>query len=233
MRFVWILLSLGLVIRCAPTTTSQSISTVVRGENTTGTELTSAMPADIPTPIPTATPAAILTPTLLPTSTTTAAPNPTVTPTKVAALTPTNTAPSLPSATPPPPHTPTSQPVTPPTTAVALAVPAESRNTEEQVKRGLEVYKQLYCGLCHQLDAAGTAGTFGPTHNGMDIIATQRLQEPQYTGKATTAAEYIHESIVDPKAFTVPGYEHTQHHMPIYNYLSETDVDALVQMLLQ
>ncbi len=67
----------------------------------------------------------------------------------------------------------------------------------------------------------------------MVTAADQRIQEPQYTGKATTAAEYIHESIVDPKVFIVPGYEHTQHQMPIYNYLNESDVEALVHMLLQ
>jgi mono/diheme cytochrome c family protein len=113
------------------------------------------------------------------------------------------------------------------------AASAASIDTQQQVERGLAVYKELYCGLCHQLDAAGTAGTFGPAHNGMAIIAAQRLQESQYTGKATTAAAYIQESIVDPKAFVVPGYEHTPHQMPVYNFLSEADVTALVQMLLQ
>jgi cytochrome c2 len=131
-----------------------------------------------------------------------------------------------------PTNTPTLQPAASPTTAVALAV-ADTGATEEQVKRGLEVYRQLYCGLCHKLDAAGTAGTFGPPHNGMGITAAQRIQDPQYTGQATTAADFLHESIVDPKVFIVPGYEQTQHHMPVYNYLTEADVAALVQMLLQ
>jgi cytochrome c2 len=113
------------------------------------------------------------------------------------------------------------------------AVSVANTDTEAQVKHGVEVYKRLYCGLCHKLDAVGTAGTFGPPHNGMGTTAEQRLQEAQYTGKATTAAEYIHESIIDPKAFVVPGYENTQHQMPIYNFLNESDVEALVQMLLQ
>jgi hypothetical protein len=31
----------------------------------------------------------------------------------------------------------------------------------------------------------------------------------------------------------VAGYENTQHQMPAYVHLSEADIDALVQMLLQ
>jgi mono/diheme cytochrome c family protein len=140
----------------------------------------------------------------------------------------------LPGITPTPTEIPALLPSSSPApTAEALAVSAANVNDKEQVQHGLQVYKQLYCGLCHKLDAAGTAGTFGPPHNGMGIIATERLQEPQYTGQASTAAEYIHESIVDPKAFIVPDYRQTQHQMPVYNFLSEADVDALVQMLLQ
>ncbi|GAB4409278.1 MAG: hypothetical protein Fur0044_02830 [Anaerolineae bacterium] len=97
----------------------------------------------------------------------------------------------------------------------------------------MEVYKQQYCGLCHQLDAAATAGQFGPSHNGLGLTAEQRIHDAHYTGTATTAAEYIHESIITPKAYLAPGYEHTAHHMPAYGHLSESDVDALVQLLLQ
>jgi hypothetical protein len=67
----------------------------------------------------------------------------------------------------------------------------------------------------------------------MGLTAEQRIKEAQYTGSASSAAEYIHESILDPKIYRVAGYEHTQHQMPAYVHLSETDVDALVQMLLQ
>jgi hypothetical protein len=216
-----IFLSLGM-IGCAPTP-SQSTSEVTRDENTTRTALTSATLTHLPTQITTLTPTATLAPTTLPASTATEASKPM----------PTNTLLARPSATPLPTNTPTLQPAASPTRAAAPAVSAASANNEEQVKRGLEVYKQLYCGLCHKLDVAGTAGTFGPPHNGMGTIAAQRIQDPQYIGQATTAADYLLESIVDPKVFVVPGYEQTQHHMPVYNYLTEADVAALVQMLLQ
>jgi hypothetical protein len=67
----------------------------------------------------------------------------------------------------------------------------------------------------------------------MRVTAEQRIKEAQYTGSAISAAEYLHESIINPKIYLVAGYEHTQHHMPAYVHLSETDVEALVQMLLQ
>jgi mono/diheme cytochrome c family protein len=97
----------------------------------------------------------------------------------------------------------------------------------------MEVYHEQYCGICHQLDAANTGGTFGPTHNGLAQTAEQRLRDPRYAGAATTAAEYVRESILSPALYLVEGYEGSQHHMPAYTNLSETDLDALVQLLLQ
>jgi hypothetical protein len=51
-------------------------------------------------------------------------------------------------------------------------------------------------------------------------------------GGATTAREYIRESIVSPDAYLVPGYEVTSHHMPAYGHLEEGEIQALVQLLL-
>jgi mono/diheme cytochrome c family protein len=101
------------------------------------------------------------------------------------------------------------------------------------IERGLQVYQQSYCGLCHQLDAAHTAGKFGPTHNHMGATAASRIQDASYTGAARTAAEYIRESIVSPQVYIVAGYENSQYHMPAFANLSEADLNALVQMLLQ
>jgi len=112
------------------------------------------------------------------------------------------------------------------------SVSQDNADLEEVVSYGLEVYRQQYCGVCHQLSAAATAGMFGPTHDGMGTIALQRIQAPGYAGAATTAEEYIRESIVSPDAYLVPGYEVTSHHMPAYAHLEEGDIDALVQMLL-
>lgn len=96
---------------------------------------------------------------------------------------------------------------------------------------GLSVYRAQYCGVCHELDAAETRGTFGPDHNDMGAIAAERLQDANYQGLATTAVEYIRESIVDPQIYIVPGYATTPHRMPPYAHLDSESLDALVAFL--
>jgi mono/diheme cytochrome c family protein len=99
-------------------------------------------------------------------------------------------------------------------------------------KTGQEVYAQYYCGMCHQLDAAGTKGTFGPTHNAMRNIASERIQDLNYRGAAVTIEAYLRESILQPEAYIVPGYVATPHRMPAYTQLSDHELDALVLLLM-
>ena len=106
------------------------------------------------------------------------------------------------------------------------------RPESESVTSGLELYRQMYCGLCHTLDKAGTRGIFGPAHDGLAEIAAQRLQDPNYAGKAKTAEEYVRESILQPELYIVPGFETTVHRMPAYTHISDEDVDAIVQFLI-
>lgn len=67
----------------------------------------------------------------------------------------------------------------------------------------------------------------------MAVVALQRLQDPNYTGTANTASEYVRESLVDPEIYVVEDYLLSPHRMPAYTYLSEEDIAALVEMLLQ
>jgi len=99
------------------------------------------------------------------------------------------------------------------------------------IARGMEVYKEQSCGVCHTLTAVGTGGVFGPSHNGVGKRAEERIKDPNYHGKATTAQAYIRESILDPGAYRVPGFEHTRFAMPAYTGLSDDDLAALVAML--
>lgn len=99
------------------------------------------------------------------------------------------------------------------------------------VKTGLQLYRQYYCGVCHQLTAAGTKGTFGPSHDGIGHLAVQRLQAATYRGTATTAAAYLYESLVDPQVYIVPGYELTPHRMPSFSFLPPDELTTLVQWL--
>lgn len=100
------------------------------------------------------------------------------------------------------------------------------------VARGEEVYRQNYCGTCHELASIGAGGIFGPSHNRMAVVAAARIQEPGYTGKATTAAEYIRESIIEPDLSLVADYRVTAHRMPSYRHLPLDDLEALVAFLM-
>lgn len=101
----------------------------------------------------------------------------------------------------------------------------------ELYDRGIAVYLSNYCGICHQLDAAETHGTFGPAHNRMGLVATERMLDPNYHGGASTPAEYIRESLLDPEVYFVPGFEASPHRMPAFTHLSAEDIDAMVYML--
>lgn len=128
-------------------------------------------------------------------------------------------------------------------TVVEGPVPlAESANVTEaqavafdaaKYERGITLYLTAYCGSCHQLSAAETRGAFGPSHDGAATLAAERLQDPEYTGTATTAAEYLAESIVNPLVYFTPTYAGSAHRMPAYTNLTEDEVDAIVYMLLQ
>ncbi len=97
---------------------------------------------------------------------------------------------------------------------------------------GRQVYRERYCGLCHQLGAAGTHGASAPSHDHIGTTALQRVQDPGYTGEATTAAGYIRESILQPGLYHAPGYEAAKPQMPTFDFLSPQEVDALVLFLV-
>ena len=97
---------------------------------------------------------------------------------------------------------------------------------------GVAIYRANYCGVCHELPAAGTRGTFGPSHVAMRRVAAARIAEPGYGGEAATPEAYILESILAPSAYLAPGYATSTHPMPSFAHLAEADVAALVGLLL-
>lgn len=103
----------------------------------------------------------------------------------------------------------------------------------ELLEVGKDVYRQQACGVCHLLASVGSLGTFGPPQDDLASIAGERIHDERYKGSATTAEEYIRESIVDPQAFFVEGYQITRFPMPIFSNISEQQVDALVYLLMQ
>lgn len=119
------------------------------------------------------------------------------------------------------------------TTTLALTVTAPVTGTVAPLADGRTLYRQYYCGICHQSTGAGTRGAFGPSHDGLAANAAQHLQAPTYQGDATTVQEYLYESLVDPQRFVVPGYELTPHRMPSYSFLTPEELAILVAWLQQ
>lgn len=97
--------------------------------------------------------------------------------------------------------------------------------------RGLTVYKEQYCGVCHQLESAGTRGIFGPTHGEMVEMAAARLEDPAYSGEATDVYTYLYESIIEPDKYFVKGYAMSPHRMPSFRHIPEEDLEALIVFL--
>ncbi|MCB0168083.1 MAG: c-type cytochrome [Anaerolineae bacterium] len=197
------------------------------------------LPTTTPTALPpTASPTSSASPTDLPqpSPTTATEPSPTLTlsptdpplPSPSTAVEPSSTATTTTTLSP----TPTSAPTTEVVTVIAKPTTAPLADGDPMAA-GLKVYKEQYCGICHKLDVAGTGGIFGPEQNHLGTTAETRIKNPNYRGQAGTAADYLRESILDPAAYFVEGYEQSAHQMPAYTHLSDDQVDALVQMLLQ
>lgn len=116
----------------------------------------------------------------------------------------------------------------------APAQPASAPAVDSALyERGKQIYLTQYCGVCHTLAAAGTRGAFGPAHDGLARIAADRLADTRYTGAATTAEEYIRESILTPATFVAAGGGPGRQAMPPFSHLPAADIDALVYFLAQ
>jgi nitric oxide reductase subunit C len=59
------------------------------------------------------------------------------------------------------------------------------------------------CASCHSLSEGATL--VGPSLAGIASRAGPRVQEPEYTGAARSAEEYLRESVLEPNAYVVAG----------------------------
>ncbi len=103
---------------------------------------------------------------------------------------------------------------------------------EGNADSGQGLAETLGCAGCHLLSTVGPAWRPEGGQPGIGDRAAERILEADYTGQATTAEEYLFESIVSPEAFTVSGFG--QGIMPA-NYggrLSRQDVADLIAYLL-
>ncbi|WP_275099045.1 c-type cytochrome [Sedimenticola hydrogenitrophicus] len=94
------------------------------------------------------------------------------------------------------------------------------------------------CTLCHKPAPLGRAPDVQGTN--MVAITTERLADERYQGKATDAASYILESMLEPSAYVVAGWgkkgsDDAESPMPAVDkppiQLSDIEVDAIIAYL--
>ena len=87
--------------------------------------------------------------------------------------------------------------------------------------RGKQIFNAAGCGSCHALSDVGTSGTVGPSLDNLAGASPRPGLSPE---------EYVRESIVDPEAYVVEGFEPDG--MPDYSArLDEAEVTELVGYL--
>lgn len=101
------------------------------------------------------------------------------------------------------------------------------------IAAGLEAYKALGCSGCHRLAEAGSVATFGPSHDHEATTAAEHMAAADYAGSASTVADYLRESILDPEAYVPEQYRLVKYRMPSFAHATEAQVEALVALLLE
>ena len=102
----------------------------------------------------------------------------------------------------------------------------------------LAAFQKGACGSCHTIDGVPNAsGVIAPDLSMLNSMAEEQIKNESYTGKATTADEYIRESIIDPGIYLAPECPSgacPANVMPatISSTLSEDEINAIVQYLL-
>jgi nitric oxide reductase subunit C len=119
----------------------------------------------------------------------------------------------------------------------AVGAPPPEPASDDPVAVGQAVFRQTPpgCFACHS--TAPGVNLVGPSLANIAAVAVERIRSPEYKGKATDAAGYIRESIVDPNAFVVTGPTYSSNGvsmMPagLEQSLQPAQVDALVAYLM-
>ncbi len=81
------------------------------------------------------------------------------------------------------------------------------RLPEGDPQEGERLASSLGCEACHVLADVGPAWLPSGDAPGIGERASTRFEQADYTGEATTAEQYLLESIVRPGAFVVAGYD--------------------------
>ena len=90
------------------------------------------------------------------------------------------------------------------TSALPTSAPAAAPGVGNAAN-GKQLFASLPCSSCHDVTKPYPGGDICPNLGNVATMAAEIVKSPDYHGKATDAAGYIHESIVDPNAYIVPG----------------------------
>ncbi|PWN07345.1 c-type cytochrome [Rhodohalobacter mucosus] len=105
----------------------------------------------------------------------------------------------------------------------AMAEAREAASAEEEVtaQRGERLYVQNACNACHSVDGSAVVG---PSFAGL------YESERNFTDGTSAIADdaYITESIVQPDAKIVEGYQNV---MANYSYLSEGEIESIIEFI--
>lgn len=74
-------------------------------------------------------------------------------------------------------------------------------------QHGQALVAQFGCTACHIAAPTGPAWMPTPDQPGIGARAQTRFTQPDYTGKATNAEQYLFEAIVNPSAYLVPNFQ--------------------------
>lgn len=85
------------------------------------------------------------------------------------------------------------------------------------------------CVTCHSLDADRVV--VGPSHAGVATRASAVVRSEAYHGSASTPAEYLRESILEPDAYVVAGFDASLMYQSYGEVLSEDQIANLVAFL--
>lgn len=117
---------------------------------------------------------------------------------------------------------------TPAPTPTSAPTPTEASPTGN-VNNGRQIFTQGVdpapaCSTCHFVVSGQTGFNLGPNLAGIEEIAGTRVE-------GLSAEEYLHQSIVDPLNYVVPGYRDAMY--PDYAaHLSEQDIQDVIAYLL-
>jgi mono/diheme cytochrome c family protein len=90
----------------------------------------------------------------------------------------------------------------------------------------------LGCAACHTLSPVGPAWAAAGEVPGIGTRAGERLAEAGYAGQATTAEQYLLESIVAPGAYLVSGYDPNLMPANLGDRLTPQDAADLIEYML-